>query len=45
MKDQIEQRHFKVQYHTTDKMNLDLLTKPVQGEQVQLLCANIMNLP
>ena len=45
MKDQIEQGHFKVQYHPTDKMNSDFLTKPVQGEQVQLLRANIMNLP
>ena len=44
MKDQIKQGHFKVQYHLTDKMNLDLLTKPVQGEQAQVLRANIMNL-
>ena len=45
MKDQIEQGHFKVQYHPTDKMNSDLLTKPVQGEQAQVLHADIMNLP
>ena len=45
MKDQIEQGHFKVQYHPTDKMNSDLLTKPVQGEQAQVLRADIMNLP
>ena len=45
MKDQIEQGHFKVQYHPTNKMNLDLLPKPIQGEQAQVLRANIMNLP
>ena len=45
MKDQIEQGHFKLQYHPTGKMNSDLLTKPVQGEQAQVLRANIMNLP
>ena len=36
---------FKAQYHPTDKMNLDLLTKPIQVEQAQLLRADIMNLP
>ena len=45
MKDQIEQGHVKVQYHPTDKMNSDLLTKPLQGEQAQILRADIMNLP
>ena len=45
MNDHIEQGHFKVQYHPTDKMNSDLLTKPVHGEQAQVLCADIMNLP
>ena len=45
MKDQIEQGHFKIQYYPTDKMNSDLLTKPIQGEQAQVLPADIMNLP